>query len=382
MSLSQRIIGDFNSLEASEWAGLDHADNPFLSYEFLSALEATGSIGPHAGWQPHHLAVYEDGLLAGFAPSYIKHNSHGEFVFDWAWADAYQRNGLAYYPKLLTGIPYSPVTGPRLLVRKGHPQPAAVRSALIQQACSLCAGGQFSSWHCNFGNPDDAAALAAQGLLERKDWQFHWSNNGYSDFDDFLADLRSRKRKNIRRERRQVRDAGIEVAWKGGSQLSASELDFIYECYTDTFHNYGNYPALQKSFFELLASSLGDGLQSAIASIDGRPVAMSVFLAGGGRLYGRYWGCVENIPALHFELAYYQGIEYCIQHGLDVFESGAQGEHKIGRGFAPSRTCSYHHIEHPVFRAAIAEHLQREERWLDSYGQQLDNRVPFRRDQR
>ena len=352
MSLSHRIIGDFNSLQASEWAGLDHADNPFLSYEFLSALEATGSIGPHAGWQPYHLAVYEDGVLAGFAPSYIKHNSHGEFVFDWAWADAYQRNGLAYYPKLLTGIPYSPVTGPRLLVRKGHPQPAAVRSALIQQACSLCAAGQFSSWHCNFVNPDDAAALAAQGLLERKDWQFHWSNNGYSDFDDFLANLRSRKRKNIRRERRQVRNAGIEVAWKGGSQLSAPELDFIYECYTDTFHNYGNYPA------------------------------MSVFLAGGGRLYGRYWGCVENIPALHFELAYYQGIEYCIQHGLDVFESGAQGEHKIGRGFAPSRTCSYHHIEHPVFRAAIAEHLQREERWLDSYGQQLDNRVPFRRDQR
>ena len=381
MSLSIRILEDFTSLDPADWAGIDHADNPFLSYEWLAALETSGSIGPHAGWQPHHLAVYEEESLVGFAPTYAKHNSHGEFVFDWAWADAYQRNGLAYYPKLLTGIPYSPVTGPRLLVRKGHPEPGEVRAALIQHACSLCADGQFSSWHCNFVNHTDAESLARQDLLQREDWQFHWSNDAWSDFHGFLNSLRSRKRKNIRRERRQVREAGVAVAWKSGEQLSDPDLDFIYDCYTDTFHNYGNYPALQKSFFKSIASGLGERFQVALASIDERPVAMSVFLAGGGRLYGRYWGCVENIPALHFELAYYQGIEFCINNGLDVFESGAQGEHKIGRGFAPNRTRSFHYIEHPAFRAAIADHLQREGRWLESYGEQLDKRVPFRRDE-
>jgi predicted N-acyltransferase len=355
-----RIIGDFRSVGASEWEQLDHEDNPFLSHAFLAALEGTGSVGPASGWTPQHLAVYEDGQLVAFAPGYLKDHSHGEFVFDWAWADAYRRLGLPYYPKLLTGIPYSPVCGPRLLTQRGHPASSELRQRLVDLALETCVQKELSSWHCNFIRDQDRAALQSRDVLERKDWQFHWHNQGFADFEDFLELLRSRKRKNIRRERQQVREAGVEFRWLHGSDIGKAELDFLYRCYLRTFQSYGNHPALSLTFFERIASALDDGFVLILALRDEAPLAMSLCLAGGGRLYGRYWGCLEEIPGLHFETAYYQGIEYCIRHRIDVFESGAQGEHKISRGFVPRQTGSYHYLRDERFRGAVAGYLERE----------------------
>lgn len=380
MKLTPSVIQDFNSIDPQQWDRLDHGDNPFLSHAFLGCLESSGSIGPGVGWQPHHLALFDGSELVALAPSYIKTNSHGEFVFDWAWADAYHRHGLPYYPKLLTAVPYSPVTGPRLLTLKGYPHPDQLRSALIRFALAECAGAELSSWHCNFVSRDDHQALSGSELLARSDWQFHWRNRDYTSFDDFLGRLRSRKRKNIRRERRAVHDAGIEFEWKSGSDIDAADSVFIHRCYTSTFDAYGNHPVLKELFFTALARGLADRFQVCIASADGEPLAMSLFLSGGGRLYGRYWGCLEEVPGLHFEAAYYQGIEYCIRNRIDVFESGAQGEHKVSRGFMPSKTRSYHLIRNPGFRDAISEFLSREASWLDEYHAELLQHDPYRQD--
>jgi len=380
VSFSSRIVGEFASIRPDAWEALDHRDNPFLSHAFLAALESSGSISPGSGWTPQHLALYEDGDLVAFAPTYLKTHSHGEFVFDWAWADAYQRAGLPYYPKLLTAIPYSPVTGPRLLTRRGHGAPDLLRRRLVEQAIAFCNETQLSSWHCNFALPDEQEALGSTALLPRQDWQFHWSNEGFGDFDDFLEQLRSRKRKNIRRERRQVGEAGVEFRWRNGGEVSAEDLDFLYRCYISTFRAYGNHPALTRDFFETVAARLGERFILVIAMRSGQPLAMSLFLAGGGRLYGRYWGCIEELPGLHFETAYYQGIEYCIRNGIDVFESGAQGEHKISRGFLPRETRSYHFLREPRFRAAIAHYLQRESAWMQEYREQLQQHDPYRAD--
>jgi hypothetical protein len=378
VGIESRIVTDFSTIDEREWLRLDHADNPFLSHAFLAGLEATGSISAETGWQPYHLVLTDDDGLLAFAPTYVKAHSHGEFVFDWAWADAYSRHGLEYYPKLLTAVPYSPVTGPRLLVRRGAEQAAALRRRLADLAVSECERQGFSSWHCNFVRDEEQEALAQTPLLRRADWQFHWSNRGYRDFDDFLAALRSRKRKNIRRERKQVHDAGVRYEWQTGGSLGPDELDFVYRCYVSTFRAYGNHPALRKSFFAWLVERLPEALHVAVAQLQDRPVAMSLYLAGGGRLYGRYWGSDIELPGLHFETAYYQGIEYCIREGVQVFESGAQGEHKVSRGFVPARTRSFHHIRENAFREAIAAHLERERAWLDDYREQLAAHDPYR----
>ncbi len=381
MKLSPRIVPDFSSIDPEAWEHLDHGDNPFLSCAFLGGLESSGSLGAHSGWQPHHLALYEGEELVAFAPSYAKTNSHGEFVFDWAWADAFHRHGLAYYPKLLTAVPYSPVTGPRLLTRRHHPDPAQLRKRLIDLACGECEQSGFSSWHCNFVTGEDSNVLEKSDLLGRSDWQFHWRNPGYASFDDFLGRLQSRKRKNIRKERRTVVEAGIDFEWKCGDEIDESDIRFIHRCYTGTFHAYGNHPALNDAFFTSLAKGLQHRFQVAFARLDGERVAMSLFLQGGGRLYGRYWGCTRDIPGLHFEAAYYQGIDHCIRNGIGVFESGAQGEHKIARGFMPTRTRSWHFVRHDAFRDAIAEFLSRETGWLDDYRDELLQHSPYRRDE-
>ena len=380
MTPTARIVGEFASIEAGDWERLDHRDNPFLSYAFLAGLEQSGSIGTASGWTPQHLALFEGGQLAAFAPSYVKAHSHGEFVFDWAWADAYQRLGLPYYPKLLTAVPYSPVSGPRLLTRRNHPAPETLREILVTTALELVSTQGLSSWHCNFVLAGDRPALESQSLLPRQDWQFHWFNQGFANFDDFLERLRSRKRKNIRRERRQVREFGVEFRWLRGSEVGEAELDFLHLCYLRTFRAYGNHPALRRSFFGGLATALDDRFVLVVASRGGEPIAMSLFLTGGGVLYGRYWGCIEELPGLHFETAYYQGIEYCIKNGLDVFESGAQGEHKLSRGFLPRQTCSYHYVCDERFRGALAGHLQREWAWMDEYREQLTQHDPYRCD--
>ena len=380
MNVSTRVITDINSITEPAWNRLDHGDNPFLSHAFLGGLESSGSVGPHSGWQPHHLALFEGDELAAIAPSYIKSHSHGEFVFDWAWADAYHRHGLQYYPKLLTGIPYSPVTGPRLLTRCGHPDPGILRRQLINFARDECDREDLSSWHVNFVADDDEQVLRDSPLLRRRDWQFHWRNDGYADFDDFLGRLRSRKRKNIRRERRQVNETKVQLRHITGDALQDDDLDFIHRCYLSTFRAYRNHPALNRDFFAHIATQLKEQLIVIEASRDGAPIAMALFLAGGGRLYGRYWGCEEDIPGLHFEVAYYQGIEYCIRHGLDVFESGAQGEHKISRGFLPTPTRSFHLIREEAFRSAISDYLLRENGWINEYREQLAPHDPYRRD--
>ena len=371
---------EIGRIERAEWARLDHRDHPFVSYAFLAALESSGALSAALGWTPCHLALFDADGLAAFAPTYLKTNSHGEFVFDWAWADAYHRHGLRYYPKLLTAIPYSPVSGPRLLTRRGHPDPAGLRAGLIDYARAVCEEMDLSSWHCNFVEHEDAAALQAAGLLARQDWQFHWRNGPYAAFDDFLAELKARKRKNIRRERLQVAEAGIDFRWLRGASLQDGDLDFVYRCYRETFLQYGNHAALNRSFFAELAAGLGDALVVAEARRDDEPVAMSLYLLGGGRLYGRYWGALESLPALHFEAAYYQGIEFCIEHGVAVFESGAQGEHKIARGFRPQATQSFHYLRDASFREAIGRHLQRERAWLREYREELAAHDPFRED--
>ena len=380
MDTTPRIITDLSTIDKRDWAQLDHEDNPFLSLSFLRALEASGSVSPASGWQPHHLAIFQEERLAAFAPTYVKTHSHGEFVFDWAWADAYHRNGLDYYPKMLTAIPYSPVSGPRLLSSEASADSPALRKMLLQLAVDECHQGEYSSWHCNFTRQADEAALAQANLLKRQDLQFHWFNRGYQSFEEFLQQLRSRKRKNIRRERRQVQEAGIQFEWKTGQDLTGEDLDFLYRCYCNTFRAHGNHAALQPEFFQMLADGLGDRMHMSIASRQQKPLAMSMFLSGGGRLYGRYWGCMEEVPGLHFEAAYYQGIEHCIKHGIDVFESGAQGEHKISRGFVPVPTASYHLIRHEAFRAAIDDYLQRESDWHDRYRDELSEHDPYRRD--
>ncbi|RPH96874.1 MAG: N-acetyltransferase [Lysobacterales bacterium] len=380
MTIATRILTEFSRIDPAEWERLDHQDNPFVSHAFLGALESSGALDARLGWTPCHLALYEGDELVAFAPSYVKSNSHGEFVFDWAWADAYQRQGLSYYPKLLTAVPYSPVTGPRLLTRRGHPDPAGLRRRLVRLAVDACAQLQLSSWHCNFVATEDRAALEEADLLPRQDWQFHWVNDGYSGFDDFLGRLRARKRKNVLRERRQVEDAGIRFRWLRGRELGDPELEFVQRCYGETFRQYGNHAALNREFFARLAATLGDGLCVAIALRDQQPLAMSLYLQGGGRLYGRYWGCLEQIPGLHFETAYYQGIEFCVANGIGVFESGAQGEHKISRGFRPAATHSFHYLREAAFREPIARYLRQEKAWMLEYREQLGQHDPFRHD--
>ena len=380
MKTESRIITDFSTIDQRDWERLDHRDNPFLAHTFLAALEASGSICPETGWEPHHLALFQDDKLVAFAPTYVKSHSHGEFVFDWAWADAYHRNRLPYYPKLLTAIPYSPVTGPRLLVAKGHTHADLLGKTLSRLAMDECESHGFSSWHCNFCNDKDAAILSDEPLLGRRDWQFHWFNHDYRSFDDFLAQLRSRKRKNIRRERRQVGESGIHFEWKPGSELSDRDHEFIFQCYRNTFQAYGNHAALQPGFFRTIAQEMPEHVHVSLAMRNEQAIAMSFFLSGGGRLYGRYWGCMEEVPGLHFEAAYYQGIEFCIDHGLQVFESGAQGEHKISRGFVPSQTRSFHLVRNEAFRQAISSFLVKEEHWQNEYRAQLAGHDPFRRD--
>lgn len=388
MAREGRIIEDLCQINSHHWALLDHADSPFLALPFLQALQESGSAVAGTGWQAHHLAVFENDELVAFAPSYLKAHSHGEFVFDWSWADAYQRHGLPYYPKLLTAIPYSPVTGPRLLVRRGHSKALQLRQQLMDMALQQARQLHLSSWHCNFVTADELPVLQARSdceiaegrLLPRCDWQFHWHNQNFECFEEFLTTLRSKKRKNMVRDRRLVRDAGVSFRRLSGTELEEEQLDFIFACYQRTFLLHGNHPALNREFFARLLQHMPEAIMVVMAFRDDQPIAMSFFLQGGGRLYGRYWGCLEDLPGLHFETAYHQGIEHCIETGLQVFEPGAQGEHKISRGFSPVRTNSFHHICDPRFSEAIERYLQQEAAWVSEYGQRLQDHLPFRQE--
>lgn len=352
-------------------------DNPFLGYDFLQCLEQYGGAAPQYGWHPLHCVLEQDNQVRGVAPNYLKENSHGEFVFDWSWADAYERSGKSYYPKFLCAVPYSPITGTRLLVGSQPQSPEyaiALASAIIQQSQRM----ELSSCHFNFVSAQDAQALRDMDLLERGDWQFHWTNQGYRDLTDMLDLFRSKKRKNVMQERRRVHDMGFEFVWVSGADINESQMLAAYDCYRLTFHYKGNIPVLSKAFFENLNERIGDQIQYCLAYLKEQPVAAAIFLRSSDTLYGRYWGCYEEHTGLHFETCYYQGLEKAIEWQLQKFEPGAQGPHKISRGFLPTPTMSFHHVADGGFRGAIADFLDREKTHRVDYGEQLKAKSPYR----
>lgn len=375
-----RITTAIDAVEAEEWNQVAGTGYPFLRHEFLSALERHGAVGEQYGWLPRHLLAREDGRLIGAVPLYLKDNSYGEFVFDWAWADAYHRHGLSYYPKAVVAIPYTPATGPRLLVHPAADR-ARVAPALVGLARALVEQEGLSSLHWLFTDADDTALLREQGFMPRLGCQFHWHNRGYRDFEDFLARLNSRKRKQLRRERRHVREAGIELQLLHGHELSHEQWSVMHVFYRSTFEKKSGIPTLSQGFFEELGRTMGEQLVLVFAHHHGEPVAGAINFRGRDTLYGRHWGCREEFHSLHFEACYYQGIDYCIRNGLHAFEPGAQGEHKISRGFLPTATWSTHWIQDAGFRGAIGDFLRREQHGMRDYMETLAEQSPYRQEQ-
>lgn len=360
-----------------QWNALVRDDNPFLRHEFLDALERHQCVGERTGWLPRHLVCFDDRqrLLAA-APLYVKDNSYGEFVFDWGWADAYRRHGLPYYPKLVGAVPFTPATGQRLLLAPGAPLEAA--RAIVEHALEEVRRQGFSSLHWLFNNEEDGVILHECEFLRRLGCQFHWRNPGYRDFADFLDTLTSKKRKNIKRERRLVQEAGLNIEILHGPAISEAQWHAFHAFYRSTFHRLGGVPTLTLGFFREIAHTLGERLVLVTAKAGGREVAAAISLRSATTLYGRHWGCQETHDSLHFELCYYQGLEYCIANGLLRFEPGAQGEHKIHRGFLPTLTQSAHWLAHPGFHEAVADFLNRETPAVESYARELSRHSPYR----
>jgi predicted N-acyltransferase len=374
------ILDSIDSVAAADWNRVSGTAHPFLRHEFLAALERHDCVGDRYGWLPRHVAARDDeGRLCGVVPLYLKDNSYGEFVFDWAWADAYHRAGLPYYPKLVAAIPYTPVTGARLLVAPDADR-AGVAQALLDAALELTETSGASSLHWLFTDAADTALLTGRGLLRRTGCHFHWHNAGYGSFDDFLARLSSRKRKKIRRERRYVAEAGIRMKILHGTEATHEQWQAMHRFYRTTFERKSGIPTLSLGFFEEISRTMGDQVVLVFALHDGRPVAGAIMLRGATALYGRHWGSLADYHSLHFETCYYQGIDYAIGHGLELFEPGAQGEHKISRGFLPSYTWSAHWIRDERFRAAIAHYLEQEHALMVDYHDDLQRTSPFRRE--
>ncbi|WP_266167862.1 GNAT family N-acetyltransferase [Dyella subtropica] len=373
--IEARVHARIAELPAAAWDALRTDDNPFLSHAFLAALESTDCIQEDWGWRPHHLGLYENDALIAAAPLYLKGNSHGEFVFDWSWASAWERAGGDYYPKLLNAVPYSPVPGARLLAGN-HPSAPQRRQALVGAMQALVERHGLSSAHANFLDAADLPAFGSE-WLSRSDIQFHWPNRGYTHFDDFLATLNHKKRKNIRHERAQVARSGLRIEWRRGNTLSGGQWHDVHHLYTSTFDAKGNHPALTPAFFAELGRSLGEVAHVALAWDGDTLVAMALFLQSREALYGRYWGSHIEVPGLHFELCYYQGIEHAIRHGLQRFEPGAQGEHKLARGFLPVRTHSRHYLADEGFRNAVRAALAREAEGIDAYAEDLLRHNPY-----
>lgn len=353
--------------------------DPFLSWEFLEAMESSGAATPATGWVPRHLLVRGDnGRLRAAMPLYAKMHSRGEFVFDQSWADAYERAGGSYYPKLLAAVPFTPVTGRRRLVPRG-PDKGQLKAALLAGAIQLAEENKLSSFHINFVDQDDAETLANTGLLSRTDQQFRWVNDGYSTFDDFLAALSSAKRKNLRKERAKAQD-GLTFVHLTGDAITEDHLDAFYHFYIDTGSRKWGSPYLTRLSFSLLRERMADDLLFIFAMEDGEPIAGAMNLIGSDTLYGRYWGCSDQRSMLHFETCYYQAIDFAIERGLQYVEAGAQGGHKLARGYVPVLTRSAHWIAHPGLRDAVADYLTRERDAVESDMDYLTERTPFRKD--
>jgi predicted N-acyltransferase len=377
--MQTRVINRIVDIPAGAWNAVAGTDHPFTRHEFLAALERHDCVGERFGWLPCHiLAEDADGHLLGAVPCYLKDNSYGEFVFDWAWADAYQRMGLPYFPKLVASIPYTPVTGPRLLVRQDADH-AAVTAALIHEMHRQRAQHDASSIHCLFSDAQDTDALCEQGFMRRTSCHFHWHNDNYTGFDDFLSRLSSRKRKKIRRERRHVQDAGLHMELLTGGEATEEQWQSMHTFYRSTFERKSGIPTLSLAFFLEISRTMGDQVLLVFARHGSKLVAGAIMLRSSRALYGRHWGCLQDYHSLHFETCYYQGIDYCIGHGLTLFEPGAQGEHKISRGFLPTFTWSAHWIEDARFRDAIRRYLDAEHAWMLEYRNDLQKTSPFRR---
>jgi predicted N-acyltransferase len=375
------VVNQVQDVPPDDWNRVSGTGHPFLRHEFLSALETQGCVGDAWGWWPHHIVAYDDDdTLIGIAPLYLKDNSYGEFVFDWAWADAWQRAGIPYYPKLVSSIPYTPVTGPRLLV---HPacDRATVTRALIGKALSLTTEKQVSSLHWLFTSEADTAVLQNSGFLRRSSCHFHWHNDSYTSFDDFLSRLSSRKRKKIRRERRHVQEAGIKLGIVHGNEATEEQWQIMYAFYCSTFQKKSGVPTLSLGFFQEISRTMGEQVVLVFARHGQQTVAGAIMLRGDNALYGRHWGCREDFNSLHFEACYYQGIDYCIRNKLALFEPGAQGEHKISRGFLPVYTWSAHWIVDKQFRSAIERYLLQEHDLMVDYHDDLLLTSPYRKSQ-
>jgi predicted N-acyltransferase len=372
--MSVQITDSLSRIASSQWDALLPDDQPFLRHAFLSSLEDSGSLGPRSGWRPEHLLLWEEGKLVAAMPAYRKWHSYGEYVFDHAWADACRRAGIAYYPKLLGAVPFSPVGGSRILTATAD----AGRELLAALPEYIDSEG-LSSAHVNFTDEFADSLLATEpGWLQRYGCQFHWRNRDYRDFQDFLDALSSRKRKQMRKEREQVAGQGIEFEWLEGHQLSEALWDFVYACYSNTYEVRGQSPYLTREFFSLVAERMPESIRVVVARQGSRPVAMAFSLIGGGSFYGRYWGCLAEYDRLHFETCFYQGMDFAIAHGLQRFDAGAQGEHKLIRGFEPVITHSWHYLSHPGLKDAVSEFLQQERTGILAYAEDARGALPYR----
>ncbi|QRR10852.1 N-acetyltransferase [Burkholderia sp. MS455] len=378
------ILSSPAEVPAEEWNALlarDAQPTPFLRHEFLDALHVARCAVDDTGWSPHFVTLTDAGTgrLVAAAPVYAKQHSYGEYVFDWAWADAYQRNDLPYYPKLLCAVPFTPVQGTRLLAADDD-----ARRRLAATLLAFAEQSDVSSLHVLFPTGDEARLLESMGMMLREGVQFHWINDGYRHFDDFLATLEQKKRKNIRAERRKVHDAGVTFRRLTGDRITDADWRFFSRCYRQTYREHFSSPYLNLDFFRTIGATMPENLLLVIAEADGQPIASALAIYrrgehGGGTLYGRYWGALEHVPCLHFETAYYQLLEFCIEAGLDTFEGGAQGEHKLARGFLPTVTHSAHWLAHPAFSDAVARFLERETEQIHAYVDELREHDPFRR---
>lgn len=375
-TLRLQAIEHISDIDAQRWDALvsESGGSVLSQHAFLQAFETSASVSPETGWQPRHLLLWDNEQLVGAIPLYAKGHSYGEFVFDWAWADAYQRNGLEYYPKWLSAIPFTPVPGPRLLTTA--PYRTLTATALLQWTKK----SGLSSLHVLYTTPEDTDALVQAGCLRRTHTQFHWFNRGWPDFDSFLASLTQPKRKKIRAERRKVREAGVTTCVRSGPEISANDWAFFYRCYANTYHVRGNPPYLTPEFFLTVGEKLSEHCVMAIATRREQPIAASLLwldtVNGQRKLYGRYWGALEHVDCLHFELAYYTPLEWALAHNIAVVEGGAQGEHKLARGFEPVQTQSVHWLAHPGFADAVEKFLERERAGVDQYVGSLNS--PFR----
>ncbi|ESW79116.1 hypothetical protein X773_18755 [Mesorhizobium sp. LSJC285A00] len=385
---SIRVAAGINAFTCDEWNGFtgttrsdtENGYNPLVSYAFLSALEDSGCAVRRTGWQGHHLRLENaQGRLLGAVPCYLKSHSQGEYVFDHGWSDAFERAGGNYYPKLQCAVPFSPVTGPRLLVSKGEDS-AIVKAGLAAGLKAVTEKLGVSSAHVTFANESDVATLEAAGFLHRTDQQFHFFNEGFSTYDDFLATLASRKRKAMKKERREALANGISIDRLTGKDLTEKAWDDFFAFYMDTGSRKWGRPYLNRKFFSLIGERMSQDILLIMAKRNGRYVAGAINFIGSDALYGRNWGCIEDHPFLHFEVCYHQAIDFAIERKLKVVEAGAQGEHKLARGYRPVTMHSAHYIAHPGLRNAVADYLRRERREVERMGEILEEHTPFRKD--